>query len=120
MLRAMKLHRWSEIPVEPLNPLLSRQAIHSDMMTISRLSLKRGAIVPRHSHVNEQVTMLQKGRLRFVFDDGQERIVEAGDALQIASDAPHLVEALEDSEALDLFAPPREDWIRGDDNYLRR
>ena len=115
----MKLHRWSDIPTEPLNPLVTRQVIHSDQMTISRLNLKQGAIVPRHHHVNEQITMLQKGRLRFVFDDG-ERIVEAGDALQIASNLPHLVEALEDSEAIDLFSPVREDWRRGDDAYLRR
>ena len=115
----MKLHRWNDIPVEPLNPLVSRQVIHSEQMTIVRLSLKKGAIVPRHHHVNEQVTMLEKGRLRFVFDDG-ERIVEVGDALQIAPDAPHMVEALEDSEALDVFTPQRTDWIRGDDAYLRR
>ena len=115
----MKLHRWSEIPVETLNPLVDRQALHCDQMTMSRLTLKKGAVVPRHHHVNEQITTMEKGRLRFIFDDS-ELIVEAGDSLQIPSNVPHSVEALEDSVALDLFAPVREDWRRGDDAYLRR
>jgi quercetin dioxygenase-like cupin family protein len=115
----MKLHRWSEIPVEVLNPFLSRQAVHCDRITLARLMLKKGAVVPRHQHENEQVTTLEQGRLRFVFDEG-EVIVAQGDSLQIPSHAPHLVEALEDSVALDLFVPVREDWVRGDDAYLRR
>jgi quercetin dioxygenase-like cupin family protein len=115
----MKLHRWNEIPVEQLNPLVTRQAVHSDQMTIARLGLKKGAIVPRHHHVNEQVTNLEQGRLRFVFDDG-DVVVTAGDSLQIPSNVPHSVEALEDSVAVDLFCPVREDWLRGDDAYLRR
>jgi quercetin dioxygenase-like cupin family protein len=115
----MKIHRWSDIEVEQLNPLVTRQAVHTDQMTISRLSLKKGAIVPRHQHVNEQVTNLEQGRLRFTFDDG-DVVVAAGDSLQIPSNVPHSVEALEDSVAVDLFSPVREDWIRGDDAYLRR
>jgi quercetin dioxygenase-like cupin family protein len=115
----MKLHRWSEIPIEELNPLVTRQVIHSDQMTISRLNLKKGAVVPRHSHVNEQITNVESGRLRFVFDDG-DRIVEVAESLQIPSNVPHRVEAIEDSVALDLFSPVREDWVRGDDAYLRR
>lgn len=115
----MKLHRWSEIPVEPLNPLLSRQTVHCDRITIARLTLKKGALVPRHQHENEQVTNLESGRLRFIFDDG-EIILAKGDSLQIPSHADHSVEALEDSVALDLFVPVREDWVRGDDAYLRR
>src|SRR5688500_20028656 len=105
----MKLHRWSEIPVESLNPLVDRQALHCDQMTMSWLTLKKGAVVTRHHHVNEQITTMEKGRLRFIFDDS-ELIVEAGDSLQIPSNVPHSVEALEDSVALDLFATVREDW----------
>jgi quercetin dioxygenase-like cupin family protein len=116
----MKLHRWSEIPVEQLNPLVSRQVVHSDTMTIARLLLKKGAIVPRHQHINEQVANLEKGRLRFFWDDGSETEMEGGDSLQVPSDVPHKVEALEDSVVIDLFSPTREDWIRGDDAYLRR
>lgn len=102
-----------------MNSLITRQVIHSERMTISRLTLKKGATVPRHQHENEQVTMLESGRLRFVFDD-EEPVLEAGQAMQIAPNRPHAVEALEDSIACDLFAPIRADWIRGDDAYLRR
>jgi quercetin dioxygenase-like cupin family protein len=115
----MKLHAWSGIPVEQLNELVTRQVLHTDLITISRLSLKKGAVVPRHHHVNEQITTLEKGRLRFIFDDS-EVTVEIGESLQIPPNVPHRVEALEDSVALDLFSPIREDWIRGDDAYLRR
>jgi quercetin dioxygenase-like cupin family protein len=112
------IHEWNRIAREQLNPLVARQAIHTERMTVSRLHLTRGAMVPRHDHPNEQVTFVERGRLRFDFDEGPE-IVEAGQILQIAGGRPHAVEALEDSLALDLFSPPREDWIKGDDAYLR-
>lgn len=114
----MKLHRWNEVPIEQLNPLVTRQVLHCERITISRLTLKRGAVVPRHQHENEQITTIEQGRLRFVFDNS-EQLVEAGESLQIPSQAAHRVEAVEDSVALDLFAPVREDWVRGDDAYLR-
>ncbi|HWE52429.1 MAG TPA: cupin domain-containing protein, partial [Bryobacteraceae bacterium] len=78
-----------------------------------------GAIVPLHQHVNEQVTMLQTGSIRFELA-GAQLVLRAGDVLVIPPNAPHRVEALEDSEATDLFTPAREDWIRGDDAYLRK
>jgi quercetin dioxygenase-like cupin family protein len=115
----MKVHRWGGVPLEQMNAQIARQVIHTETMTIARLTLKKGAIVPRHSHPNEQVSNLESGRLRFVFDDA-DLMAEAGDSVQIPGGVPHLVEALEDSVALDLFSPPREDWIRGEDAYLRR
>ena len=115
----MTHHRWADVPREQLNPQLARQVIHGAKMTVARLYLSKNAVVPRHSHANEQITLLQEGRLRFVFDDG-EAAVEAGEIMQIPPDSPHSVVALEDSVALDLFAPVREDWIRGDDAYLRK
>ena len=102
-----------------MNPLLTRQVIHGEHITVARIQLAKGAIVPVHSHVNEQITLLEKGRLRFVIS-GEERIIQAGEALQIPPNAPHEVEALEDSLAVDLFSPIRADWISGDDAYLRR
>ena len=114
----MKILKWNEIPQERLNPLLERQAIHSERITVARLSLKKGAVVPHHSHENEQLTMLERGCLKFIFDD-REVIVHAHQVLQIASHEEHAVEALEDSLAIDLFAPVREDWRTGDDAYLR-
>ena len=114
----VKLYNWLQVPEEQLNPSVSRQMIHGETMTIARLRLRKGAIVPLHHHVNEQITMLEQGKLRFVIA-GQEQIVIGGQALTIPPNAPHLVEALEDSLATDLFSPVREDWIRGDDAYLR-
>ena len=115
----MTHHRWADVPREQLNPQLARQVIHGAKMTVARLYLAKNAVVPRHSHANEQITLLQEGRLRFVFDDG-EATVEPGEIMQIPPDKPHSVVALEDSVALDLFAPVREDWVRGDDAYLRK
>ncbi|MFN7920247.1 MAG: cupin domain-containing protein [Bryobacteraceae bacterium] len=115
----MKPYRWSDVPLEQMNPTVSRKVIHAERITIARLAMAKGAVVPRHHHENEQVTLLQSGKLRFIFDDA-EYVISAGEAMQITPNAPHSVEALEDSEAIDLFSPIREDWIRGDDAYLRR
>lgn len=114
----MKPHRWNDITTELMSAGISRQVIHAERMTVARIFLSKGAVVPRHSHDNEQVTLLQEGKLKFLFDDGQQ-VLSPGEVMQIPPDAPHSVEALEDSVAIDLFAPARQDWIRGDDAYLR-
>lgn len=115
----MQRYNWTEIGEEKMNPLLTRSVIHTGKMTIARISLKKGAVVPLHHHLNQQVSMLQSGLLRFDLD-GESVVVKAGEVLVIPPDVPHLVEALEDSVATDLFTPQREDWIAGDDAYLRR
>jgi quercetin dioxygenase-like cupin family protein len=115
----MDHYNWTEIPEEKMSPLLSRQVIHTERMTIARLRILKGAIVPLHHHENEQVSMIDKGSLRFEVD-GTEIVVKAGEALRIPPNAPHLVEATEDCLVTDYFAPPRQDWISGDDSYLRR
>jgi len=115
---AVVLHNWSKVEEEQLNPSISRQVIHTECMTVARIRLRKGAVVALHQHVNEQLSMIERGKLRFVVA-GEERVLGAGEALTIPPNAPHLVEALEDSLATDLFSPPREDWIRGDDAYLR-
>ena len=115
----MKLHEWNRIPKEQLSGQLTRQVIHGANLTVARIALAKGAVVARHSHENEQMTVLLEGLLRFIFDD-QEKLLVPGQVMEIPPNAPHKVEALEDSTAMDLFAPRREDWIRGDDAYLRR
>jgi len=115
----MQLHDWSQIEKEQLNPLIARQVIHGKKLTIGRLFLKKGAVVPEHSHPHEQITLLEQGRLLFTID-GREQPLEAGQALVIPSEAVHQVRALDDSLAIDVFTPVREDWIRGEDAYLRR
>jgi len=114
----MPFYNWNRVEEEQLNPQLGRKMIHGRNITVARISLRKGAVVPTHSHPNEQISMLERGEVRFVLS-GEERILRAGDVLVIPPDAPHMVEALEDSLAVDLFSPPREDWIRGDDAYLR-
>ena len=114
----MALHQWNRIEKEQLNASLARQVVHGAQITLAKIYLGKGAIVPRHSHHNEQITTVQSGRLKFVFDD-REQIVETNETLVIEAHAPHLVEALEESVALDVFSPVREDWRSGDDAYLR-
>ena len=116
--RAMQYYNWNLLEEEPLNPLLGRKVINGQNVTVARIRLRKGAVVPMHSHANEQISMLESGALRFSIA-GEDRVLRAGDAVVIPASAPHMVEALEDSLAVDLFAPRREDWIRGDDAYLR-
>ena len=115
----METYRWDQVEKERLSDALSRQMIHGDTMTVARIDLKKGAVVPEHSHHNEQISMVERGALRFVLA-GVEGIMKQGDMLKIPPHVPHSVEALEDSVAVDLFSPRREDWIRGDDAYLRK
>jgi quercetin dioxygenase-like cupin family protein len=118
----MERYNWSVISEEKMSPLLSRRVIHTEQMTIARMGLAKGAVVPVHHHINQQVTMLTSGALEFELGEkGEDRLVlKAGDVLVIPPNLPHRVVALEDSTATDLFTPPREDWIRGDDAYLRQ
>jgi quercetin dioxygenase-like cupin family protein len=115
----MPVYDWNSVPLEELNPRVRRQVIHTANLTIARIVLRKDAVVPEHSHAAEQVSMVERGTLKFILG-GREVIARAGEMVHIPVDAPHSVEALEDSVAVDLFAPRREDWIRGDDAYLRR
>ncbi|MCS7042195.1 MAG: cupin domain-containing protein [Bryobacteraceae bacterium] len=110
---------WNGIPAERMNEKLTRQVVHTGRLTIARLELKAGCQVPAHQHENEQVSLVLSGRLRFLLEDGQFD-VGPGQGMRLAPNQRHAVEALEDSIVIDLFSPPREDWIRGDDAYLRR
>jgi len=111
--------RWEDTPIEWLSPDIGRQMIHTETMTLARITLRRGALVPRHEHKNEQIATVLEGRLRFAVG-GEEREVTAGQSVPVPANVPHEVEALEDSVVLDVFSPVREDWLRGDDAYLRR
>lgn len=114
----MKLHSWNEVELEKLSEAASRRVVHSGRMTTARIALKKGAVVPRHSHENEQISHVLQGALLFQFDDCEVTARE-GDLVEIASHEAHRVEALEDSLAMDVFQPVRQDWIQGDDSYLR-
>ena len=114
----MRLHSWKDVELEELSASASRRVIHSERMTTARIRLRKGAVVPRHSHENEQITHVLSGCVRFEFPG---RVVTAcqGQVVEIAPHEPHRVEALEDSLAMDVFQPVRQDWIDGDDAYLR-
>jgi quercetin dioxygenase-like cupin family protein len=114
----MHVQRWSEEPVEQLSATIGRQLIHTETMTLARVVLSKGALVPVHEHESEQIATVLEGRLRFVVS-GEERVVTAGESVPLPANVPHEVEALEDSVVLDVFSPVREDWRRGEDAYLR-
>jgi quercetin dioxygenase-like cupin family protein len=109
---------WSAVPVETLNPLLQRHFVVGQDIMLSRVLLKKGCIVPEHSHHNEQVTYVLEGALKF-WIDGKELVVHAGEVLTIPPNMPHKAEALEYTVDLDVFSPPRADWINRTDEYLR-
>jgi quercetin dioxygenase-like cupin family protein len=102
--------------------VLTRQFVSGSQAMLARLELKKGCIVPRHQHPNEQISYITHGALRFSLgEDGStvDKIIRAGDVLVIPGNLPHSAEALEDSIDFDIFAPPRQDWISSDDAYLR-
>ncbi len=111
-------HRWADIAPEPLNPLVTRQYVVGTNMMLARITLKKGARVPMHDHFHEQMSHVVEGALRFLIGE-KEIAVRAGEILCIPPHLPHEVIALEDSVALDIFNPPRQDWIDGGDAYLR-
>jgi quercetin dioxygenase-like cupin family protein len=114
----MEPFAWETEPIEPLNQRIGRQMLNGDAMTLARITLAQGAVVPEHSHPNEQIATVLSGRVRFRLGD-EELVVDALASVLITGGVPHEVEALQDSVVLDAFAPRREDWIRGDDAYLR-
>ena len=109
---------WHTIPLEELNPLLQRQFVVGQEIMVARVLLKKGCIVPEHSHHNEQLTYILDGALKF-WIDGREIVVHSGEVLCIPAHMPHKAEALEDTVDLDVFNPPRADWINKTDQYLR-
>jgi quercetin dioxygenase-like cupin family protein len=109
---------WSSVAIEALNPLLGRHFIVGQDIMLSRVLLKKGCVVPEHSHSNEQISYVTEGALKFAVD-GREVIVSEGEVLAIPRNMPHRVEALQDSVSLDIFNPPRADWINKTDKYLR-
>ena len=110
---------WKNVEHEKLNDLIDREMVVGDKLMLARVFLKKGAHVPKHQHHNEQVTYIMEGALKFAID-GKEIVVRAGEVLCIPSNMPHEAWALEDTLDLDVFDPPREDWLNKTDAYLRR
>src|SRR5213593_2586312 len=115
----LKYIPWHAVELEDLNPLLQRQFVVGQEIMLARVLLKKGCIVPEHSHHNEQLTYILDGALKF-WIDGREIVINAGEVLCIPSNMPHKAEALVDTVDLDIFSPPRADWINKTDQYLRK
>jgi quercetin dioxygenase-like cupin family protein len=115
-------HRWDDMPKERVSDLLQRRLITGERMMLAHVYLDKGCIVPRHSHDNEQLTYILEGALRFwLGEDGEDEVVvRAGEVLVIPPNLPHKAEALEDTLDVDIFSPPRQDWLDKTDEYLRR
>ena len=119
---AVRHYRWDDIPREKVTDQLDRKLVTGDRMMLAQVFLKKGSIVPRHSHENEQLTWILEGALRFwIGESGDEEIVvNAGEVLHIPSNVPHKAEALEDTLDVDVFSPPRQDWLNHTDSYFHQ
>jgi quercetin dioxygenase-like cupin family protein len=118
---AVSHHRWDDMPAEPLKAGLTRKLITGERMMIAHVYFKKGEVVPQHSHDNEQLTYILSGALHFKFGakGEQEITVRAGEVVVIPSNVPHSAVAIEDTLDVDVFCPPRQDWLNGTDAYLR-
>jgi quercetin dioxygenase-like cupin family protein len=114
---SVRLHRWDEIALDKVTEMISRKIVTGEREMLAQIYLKRGALVPMHSHESEQMTYILQGALKFLIN-GEEITVREGEVLHIPSWVPHQAEALEDTFELDLFSPIRQDWLDGTDNYF--
>ena len=119
---SVKFYRWSDMPKERVTDQISRRLVTGERMMLAHVYLDKGSIVPKHSHENEQLTYILEGALRFwIGEDEKEEIdVRAGEVLWIPSNVPHKALALEDTLDVDVFSPPRQDWLSHTDSYFHR
>ena len=118
----VSFYRWDDMPKEQVNEGLSRRLVTCDRMMLAHVYLKKGNVVPRHQHANEQITYVLEGALHFWIgeDESEEITVRAGEVLTLPSWVWHKAEALEDTLDVDVFNPPRQDWLDKTDAYLRK
>lgn len=118
-------HAWQDVPLEKISDALTRKVVHADRLMLAQVFLETGCVVPAHEHHNDQATYILEGCLRFWLgedaDHPGDRFVDvrAGEVLMIPGGLRHRAEALERTLDLDVFTPPREDWLTGTDRYLR-
>jgi quercetin dioxygenase-like cupin family protein len=122
MTEGVTWHRWDDMPKEKVNDLLERRLITGDRMMLAHVYLKKGCLVPMHRHENEQLTYVLEGRLDFTIGEDRSRQISvgAGEVLFLPSNVPHEALAAEDTLDVDVFSPPRQDWLAKTDAYLRK
>ena len=115
-------YRWEDVPKEEVSQGIARRLVSGERLMLTHVYLDKGFVVPRHSHENEQLTWILEGVLRFWLGEDESEVVDvaAGEVLHLPSNLPHKAEALEDTLDVDIFAPPRQDWLDGSDAYLRQ
>ena len=112
---------WNEIPTEQVTPKMSRQIVYGKEIMIAKMKFEDGFIVPKHQHHNEQITHVLSGEIRFWLgeDESEVIVLKAGDILVIPANIPHKAKMIGKVEEIDTWAPPRQDWLDGTDNYLK-
>ena len=120
-LAALQTINWDEIDLETVNPDMQRRIVTGELMTVARIYFRDGFVVPMHSHHNEQITQVIKGRMHFVFGEKRETemVLGPGDVVVIPAHLPHAATCIGEVEEMDMWAPRREDWLDGSDAYLR-
>src|SRR4030095_1033201 len=119
--QTVTFYRWEDMPKEKVSETLDRRLITGDRVMLTHVYLKKGSVVPRHPHENEQLTYILHGGLRFWIGEDESQVIDvrAGEVLHIPSFVQHKAEALDDTVDVDIFSPPREDWLNKTDDYLR-
>ncbi len=110
---------FEKMPIEKLNDKISRQYIYAGQSMLVKWIFKKGAEVPLHHHVNEQITWITKGSVK-VYTQGKEFIVKAGQVIVFPPHVPHEFYALEETIDIDFFTPIREDWITQSASYIQK
>jgi quercetin dioxygenase-like cupin family protein len=102
---------WDSIPIEAVSDGIRRQMVTGERLMMCRLQLAPHTVTPVHSHPHEQMTIIERGRVRFHVD-GAEQIVTAGDILHFPSNMRHGATMLDEPVVLiDIFTPIREDFL---------
>jgi quercetin dioxygenase-like cupin family protein len=118
----VRVIRWEDVPREQLSPLSARRTIHGQRVTLAQFTFVAGTLIPMHQHEHEQCSYVISGELEFRIgaEDAEPIIVPSGEVMVLPPNTPHMVRALVHTLDLDIFSPPRGDWMAGGDRYLRQ
>lgn len=119
---SMQTINWDEVELETVNPSMKRRIVTGEKMTVARIYFEDGFVVPMHSHHNEQITQVIRGQMHFVFGDEArtEKTLGPGDVVVIPAHLPHEATMIGEVEEMDMWAPRRDDWLDGTDDYLKK